>query len=174
VAEQELAQSEALFRLVLENQLDVTARLSLKGNVEWITPSVLSLLGWRPEEVVGHNIGEFLDSGDIPRLNLTIGNVIAGLSEIYEARVLTVTGEEKWMAANAKPLLDELGETTGSVINVRDISAEHATRTQLARSERLFRLAMESAPIGIAVLDLERRFLATNPVLGDMVGRSPQ
>jgi diguanylate cyclase (GGDEF)-like protein/PAS domain S-box-containing protein len=174
VAEHELARSEALFRLVLENQLDVTARLSLDGNVKWITPSVLGLVGWRPEEVVGRNIVEFLDSADIPRLGLTISNVTAGRTEYLEARILTVTGEEKWVATNAKPLFDELGETTGSVINVRDISGEHASRTQLARSERLFRLALESAPIGIAVLDLERRFLATNPVLGDMVGRSPQ
>jgi diguanylate cyclase (GGDEF)-like protein/PAS domain S-box-containing protein len=174
LAEQELARSEALFRLVLENQLDVTARLSQDGIVEWITPSVFSLVGWRPEEVVGRNISEFVDSADIPGLGLTMDNVIAGFTEYYEARILTVTGEEKWVAANAKPLVNELGETTGSVINIRDISAEHATRTQLARSERLFRLALESAPIGIAVVDLERRFLATNPVLGEMVGRSPQ
>jgi diguanylate cyclase (GGDEF)-like protein/PAS domain S-box-containing protein len=174
VAEQELARSEALFRLVLENQLDVTARLSPDGSVEWITPSVFSLVGWRPEEVVGRNITEFVDSADIPGLGLTMDNVVAGLTEYYEARILTVTGEEKWVAANAKPLFNELDETTGSVINIRDISAEHATRTRLAQSERLFRLALESAPIGIAVLDLERRFLATNPVLGEMVGRSPR
>jgi diguanylate cyclase (GGDEF)-like protein/PAS domain S-box-containing protein len=174
VAEQELARSEALFRLVLENQMDVTARLSQDGSVEWITPSVFSLVGWQPEEVAGRNISEFVNTADIPRLGLTIDNVTAGLTEFYEARILTVTGEEKWVATNAKPLFNELGETTGSVINVRDISVEHATRTQLARSERLFRLALESAPIGIAVLDLERRFLATNPVLGEMVGRSPQ
>jgi diguanylate cyclase (GGDEF)-like protein/PAS domain S-box-containing protein len=172
VAEQELARSEALFRLVLENQLDVTARLNLEGIVEWITPSVLNLTGRRPDEVVGHSINEFIYAADIPRLVLERGQVSARGAGHLEARILTVAGEEKWVAANVKPLLDEFGQTTGSVINVRDISDDHATRTQLAHSEKLFRLAMESAPVGMAVLDLERHFQAVNPVLCDMVGRS--
>ena len=173
-AEQELERSEALFRLVLENQLDVTARLSLEGTVKWISPSVLNLLGRRPEEIVGHNIDEFIHPADIVRLGPIIEKVSAGDLGHLEARILTVAGEEKWVAANAKPLFDESGVATGSVINVRDITDEYATRTRLAHSEKLFRLALESAPVGMAVADLDRHFLAVNPVLCDMVGRSPQ
>ena len=173
-AEQELSRSEALFRLVLENQLDVLARLDVNGLVEWITPSIFDLVGLRPDEIIGRDSGDFMHVENFSRMNVAKDSVISGHPEYFEARILTVTGDEKWVAANVKPLIDDEGSTTGSVINVRDITADHATRTQLARSEKLFRLALESAPIGIAVADLERRFLVANPVLADMVGRTQE
>ena len=171
-ADQKLADSEALFRLVLDNQVDVTARLGLDGTIEWISPSVFDLVGWRAEEITGHRIGEFVHTADIPGLTLVIGNVIAGNPDSYEARIHTLSGEDKWVAAAGKPLFDEFGETTGSVINVRDVTAQHEVLTRLARSEEQFRLAMLSAPIGMALVDLQRRFQAVNPAMCEMVGRT--
>jgi diguanylate cyclase (GGDEF)-like protein/PAS domain S-box-containing protein len=173
-SEHKLAQSEALFRLVLENQVDVTAQLSLGGTIEWITPSALDLVGWRADEIVGKNIGEFVSAQDVPGLTLVVGNVTAGNPDRFEARVHTITGDDKWVAASAKPLFDQFGETIGSVINVRDIGAQHEALTNLARSEEQFRLAMESAPIGMALVGLDRRFQAVNPAMCVMVGRTRQ
>jgi len=173
-AEQKLIASEAHFRLVLDNQINVIVQLSLDATIEWITPSVYELIGWRADEVVGKRIDEFVHAADIPGYALVVANVIAGNRDNYEARVHTITGEDKWVAASVKPLFDEFGETIGSVVNVRDISAQHEALARLARSEEQFRRAMESAPIGMALVDLNRGFLAVNPALCEMVGRDAQ
>jgi diguanylate cyclase (GGDEF)-like protein/PAS domain S-box-containing protein len=131
-------------------------------------------MGISPEEMVGRSVSEFVHAGDISRLNLTIDQVVAGHPEYFEARIFTASGEVKWVAANVKPLRNDLGETTGSVINVRDVTSDHLTRAHLAQSTKLFRLALESAPVGVGVLDLDRHFLVTNPALDQMVGRSSQ
>lgn len=50
----------------------------------------------------------------------------------------------------------------------------HALATaalRLARSEKLFRLAMSSAPVGMALVDLDLRFLSVNASLSRMLGR---
>lgn len=54
----------------------------------------------------------------------------------------------------------------------RDVTDRYLAVRQLARSEQRFRLAMSSAPEGIAVVDLDRRFLEVNPALCRMLGRS--
>ena len=173
-AEESLAQSEALFRLVLENQADVTARLDPDGIVEWITPSIVDLVGWRAEETIGKNVADFIHSLDSPGLEHVIESVVAGNVEHYEARVHTVTGGVKWVSATAKPLVDETGRTTGSIVNVSDVSRQREAVSLLARSEERFRLALECAPIGMALVDLDRRFLVVNSAMCEMVGRTSQ
>ncbi len=170
-AQEERDRAETLFRLVLENQSDVTIRLTLGGVVEWISPSVKDLLGRRDHEVVGHHVNEFILPDDVADLAPLIESVDTGHHTRAVARVVTVTGDVKWVAANAVPTFDERGATNGAVVNVRDVTVEHTTRTHLARSERQFRLAMESAPVGMAVVDLDRRLLVVNPVMCTLVGR---
>lgn len=170
--EQRLAESEAHFRMVLENQADVTAQLSLEGRVEWITPSVYDLLGWRAPEVVGMNAVDFVHPLDSPALEGIITRVLAGNVERFEIRLRTLTGELRWVAATAKPLVDAERQTTGSLVNVTDVTARHEALSQLTRSEERFRLALECAPIGIALVDLDRRFVVVNSAMCDMVGRS--
>ena len=172
-AEQELADSESLFRLVLENQADVTARLDHDGGIEWITPSVLDLIGIPADQVVGHNISDFLNPEELEALLVVAERVQSGQPSDFEARVLTADGGEKWVSARGRPLSVD-GLTAGSVINVRDISREHDMRTRLARSEAQLQMTMASAPVGMAVISLDRRFLSVNPALCDMVGRDEQ
>ncbi len=172
-AEQELAESESLFRLVLENQADVTARLDNDGVIEWITPSVGQLIGRSPEEVVGHNITDYLHSDDLEALIPVIEVVRSGRPGDFEARVLTADGGEKWVAARGQPLFVD-GHNTGPVVNVRDISSEHDMRTRLARSEAQLKMTMASAPVGMAVISLDHDFLSVNPALCAMVGRDEE
>ena len=174
LAEQELADSEMRLRLVLENQADVTARLDPDGLIEWVTPSVFDLVGWHASEVVGHNVADFMHIADVEQLDDVSETVNSGMPTDVEVRVTTISGDYKWIAAKGQPLFDRDGTITGSVINIRDITAEHEIRTQLTRSEEQFRAAMVSAPIGMAVIDLDRRFVAVNPALAVMTGYSEE
>ncbi len=60
---------------------------------------------------------------------------------------------------------------TGRVASARDATAERRALQALEESEQRFRLAMESAPVGMAVVDLDRRFVEVNPALCRMVVR---
>ena len=55
--------------------------------------------------------------------------------------------------------------------SIRDVDDEVHARTALTESEERFRLTMSSAPIGMAVVDLDRRFVEVNTALCTMLDR---
>ena len=57
--------SERRYRLLTENATDLLAEHDLDGVFRFVTPTVRSLLGYEPEELVGHSIYEFFDPADI-------------------------------------------------------------------------------------------------------------
>jgi diguanylate cyclase (GGDEF)-like protein/PAS domain S-box-containing protein len=172
IAERTLVESESRLRIILDNQSDVTAQVNTEAIIEWISPSVFALSGWRPEEVTGQPISDFVVTDDLHAFEKVVANVLAGNSDSYEARIRTSSGDERWVEARAEPLFDESGATVGSIINIRDVHGEHLVRAQLSLSEERFRRTIEFAPIAMAVVDLDRHVLEVNPALCAMLGRT--
>jgi PAS domain S-box-containing protein len=87
-----------------------------------------------------------------------------------EARVRRADGEYCWWFIRNVPLRDENGELVrwyGTAIDVEDRKrAEQALR----KSEERWRSVFENSAIGVALTDLNGRFLATNHVYQTIVG----
>jgi PAS domain S-box-containing protein len=63
-AEEALRQSEARFRVVVENSADFIALLARDGRIQFVGPAVRELLGFDPGEIVGHPYLDFVAPGD--------------------------------------------------------------------------------------------------------------
>lgn len=162
--------AEERYRLIIENESDVVVRADLDGVVTWISPSITELTGFKPEDIVGHRICDYVHPDEMVHFALMISKVVGGEKSELLARMLLADGSYRWMSSRYHPLLDEKGAPSGMVVNFREVNDEAIARLALAESEKRFRLAMESAPIGMAVEDLDRRFLLVNSKLGEMVG----
>ncbi|ADG74433.1 diguanylate cyclase/phosphodiesterase with PAS/PAC sensor(s) [Cellulomonas flavigena DSM 20109] len=64
---------------------------------------------------------------------------------------------------------DEDGETS-VLTTVVDITARHDVEVALSRSETQFKVAMENAPIGMALVDLQWRISEANVALAELLG----
>jgi diguanylate cyclase (GGDEF)-like protein/PAS domain S-box-containing protein len=168
---QALVASEEGYRRLAENASDVVFQATLDMRVTWVSPSVFDLLGWTPEEVVGQSGPEFLHPDDAQRI--MTGRSASDPTErlSYDARFRVADGSYRWLQVTARPILDADGAVIGRVGSWRDINAEVVARQGLTQSERLFRLAMESAPTGMALVDLDRRFTEVNPEFCRMLDR---
>src|SRR5487761_2701039 len=166
---QELIDSEARYRILMENESDIVFRTRLDTSIEWVSPSVETLTGWSPEEITGHRVAEFVVAEDRSALALVILDVIGGNAASFQGRLAKKDGGFRWVAVRARPLASESGETVGAVVNVRDVHDEVLAREALGESEQRFRLALESAPIGMAVVDLDHHFVEVNPALADLI-----
>ncbi len=167
-ARQALATSEEHYRLIAENSLDVVFRASRGGRLLWISPSVTEVLGWRPEEVLGAAMGEFIHPDDVrPGI---LDPQRPDRVEL-EGRVRQSDGSYRWIDITSRPMLDESGEVAGRVGRLRDIAAKKEAEEALRQSEQRFRTAMESAPTGMAVVSLDRDFVEVNPALCRLLGR---
>ena len=91
----------------------------------------------------------------------------------YTARFLTADRGWRSMGVTVRAVRDDDGVVVGRVANLRDIQEQVDDRAALSRSERRFRLALESAPVGMAVVDLDRRFVEVNPALCELARPQP-
>ncbi len=61
-------QSEAYYRLLIENSPDIVTVLEADGTVRYASPTVQRVLGYAPEERVGTSIGELVHPEDLPAI----------------------------------------------------------------------------------------------------------
>jgi diguanylate cyclase (GGDEF)-like protein/PAS domain S-box-containing protein len=169
-ANEELARSEEKFRLMAENASDVVLLLREEA-VEWISPSLQDALGWAPAEWIGGTAIDFVHPDDMA---LQVGiqdRLIRGEPVLYRLRIRAKDGTFRWCEVHARSYGDANTAHAGIVASFRIIDTEVGAQEALSRSEELFRTAMDSAPTGMAVIDLDRRFLEVNPALCLMLGR---
>ena len=170
-AERSLRDSEEHYRLLAENASDVVFRGSVDRRLQWVSPSVQAVLGWRPDEMAGHPVDEFLHRDDIDVARAAADRLREVTRTEYEARWRCRDGSYRWLAIVLREVTDHTGVVVGRVASGRDVQAEVEARQALSRSEERFRLAMASAPTGMAVIDLDRRFIEVNNALCRLLGR---
>ncbi|WP_372337840.1 SpoIIE family protein phosphatase [Streptomyces sp. MK5] len=125
------------------------------------------LLGWRPEQMIGHDGLPLL----VPECNRELARELAARCRAGE----TVVGSypvrhrdghtvemEMWMA----PVTDPAGQP-GLLVIAAETSAVRRMRDSLAALEGLF----AQSPIGLALIDRELRYVRVNDALADMNGR---
>ena len=113
-------------------------------------------------------------------LDLFPGQEAAGFIDRYartvdegEPLVLDAVRYADEMQGRQDRMFDIRGVRVGDALSLtwRDVSDREQAAKRLARSEQRFRLAMLSAPTGMAVVDLDRRFVEVNPALCRMLER---
>ena len=171
-ATEALVESETRFRLLAEHSSDLVFQISLDSTIEWVSPSSESLLGWRPDEMEGRPSEEFVHVDDVATRERAMESLEHGQPAKYEARIRCKDGSTVWLAVTLRAVFDADGHEVGRVGSARNVQAEVEIREALAQRERLYRTTVDAAPIGMALLDLDRRFVEVNPALCKMLGRS--
>jgi PAS domain S-box-containing protein len=77
-----------------------------------------------------------------------------------------------WGLCNAHPEMDDEGNVDKVVLNFTDISERKQIENKLLESEKRFSNAFIYAPIGMALVSLESKFLKVNPALCSILGYS--
>lgn len=80
----------------------------------------------------------------------------------------------RWVRAFIYPVKDDFGTIEQIVLTHEDITEQVRAEQALRQSEARFRAMFEGAPVGIALLDLDGRYIAVNPVRQEMLGYSEE
>ncbi len=127
----QLLQSQQDLQRVAENASDVVVQTDTQGIVEWVSPSVHPVLGWRPIDVIGRNYVEFVAPTDTTRALAWQSLVMAGERvRIAQLRFRTGSSESRWMSVRAQPLI-EGRVARGAIMSLRDSHEEVLTRRAL-------------------------------------------
>jgi len=144
---------------------------SPEGQVDFVNDRWLQFTGLTLDEAVGWKWEAVLHPDDRTRVVADWHTALKnGQSMESEARVRRADGEYCWWFIRNVPLRDETGKIVrwyGTAIDIEDRKrAEQALR----KSEERWRSVFENSAIGVALTDLNGRYIATNHVYQTIVG----
>jgi len=99
-----LVESEERYRNLVENMSEVIFSADEKGALSYVSPSTEQMTGFKPHEVIGRPVFEFLHSADIPLITEQFKDIISGIIQPKEYRLLTKQGELFWVNTHAQPI----------------------------------------------------------------------
>jgi PAS domain S-box-containing protein len=104
--------------------------------------------------------------------------VIAAAKDVWEKgghyevehRIVLPDGEIRWVHVQTEMILDDVGAPLLFRGTIQDIHEIRATRNALRQSEERFGLAFDASGSGLAISDIEGRFVRANPAFCSFLG----
>jgi PAS domain S-box-containing protein len=166
-----LRASEKYFRLLIGGISDVILELDADHNIRYAGPSVETVLGYMPEELIGESCFDITHPDDAA----LVGEALACLTNspdlensYIETRVLHKDRSWHIMEWAGKNATGSTGQFI-TVINARDVTKRKAAEKKLIESEERYRAAIEGSNDGV-VLIRKGEVLYANRKLLEMFG----
>ena len=142
-AEDALRESEEKYRTLVENVIDIVYRADCSGTLVFVTPSILSLIGYDSlDEIVGHPITSFWAYPE-RRNDLIARMKETGFVKDYEVLILKRDGTPVPVSISSHFFRDDSGRIAGVEGIIRDISDRKKTEEALQKSEERYRNVVE-------------------------------
>jgi PAS domain S-box-containing protein len=172
--------SERRFRAVVECIPDTVVILNHQGKVLYANPAVRQLLGYAPEELVGHDAFSFVHPDDAPETLaiFTEDMRIADQTRSRTHRVLRKDGTVRVVETAGRTYRDRDGQIV-AVVNIRDVTERQQVDEKLRSAEARFRSLFESMDEGFALCEMiyddagqpvNFRYLEVNPAFARLTG----
>lgn len=130
-AQQAVAESERELRRILDSMQDTYYRIDVDGAVVRISPSVQTLLGYAPEEVLGRKLADFYVDPEGRAAFLAALQASDGRITGYEAALRHKDGHPVWVLTNAQYVTDAQGKVVGVEGTTRDISEQRLAQQRI-------------------------------------------
>ncbi|HKJ38177.1 MAG TPA: PAS domain S-box protein [Anaerolineales bacterium] len=170
-----LLESESRFRLLAENSSDMISRHDTQGRYTYVSPACRNLLGYEPEELIGHSAFEFIHPDDIPAVDQSRSSIVnQPIVSTIEFRARKKDGEYIWLETTSHTVMEK---ETGTVREIhaasRDVTERKRAEEAIQESEEKFRNLFENMNDGFAlhkiILDengkpVDYEFVDANPV----------
>ena len=137
-AEAALRASEERFRALVENSHDALLLIDAEARVTYMTPSSERHLGWKPKDLVGRSIFDFIHPDDVDLVTARMGGTLAHPGEAItaEVRFRHADGGYRVMEGVGVNRLDD--PSVGAiVVNARDITDRRRLEDQLRHSQKM-------------------------------------
>ncbi len=169
-AEEARLEVEEKYRNLVERIRDVIFEINSHGEITYISPVVLQIYGFEPENLIGRSFIEFVHPDDRDRLFLRFSELTQGIQEPADYRLMTKSGDYRWVRTLTTPLMDEHG-FKGAQGTLIDITERKVDEENLKESEERFRGIVENANEGIVVAH-NHMLMFVNPKVTEITGYS--
>ena len=150
VMERRLHQQQEFARRLIDSFPDLIFVLDNAANYTFVSPRVIEVLGYQPEEVMELELGSRTNPEDRARLRAMYQEILGGRETFasLEVRVRSKKGEWRRLRCHFSPLFDEMDKIDGVIISGRDVTDLKRLEEQLIQAEKL--AAMGQMLAGVA------------------------
>ena len=176
-----LQESEELYRLLAENSTDLISKHTPEGVYTYASPACRPLLGYEPEELVGHSAYEYFHPEDLEQIR----NKHSVMWQHHDINTISYRIRRKdgfyvWFETTSRKVREPGTDEVLEMIAVsRDITdrkrmEEELRESQeaLRKSDQFHRFAVEAGRIGTWDLDLRTEDCLLSPKMADLMGFS--
>ncbi|HNK62590.1 MAG TPA: PAS domain S-box protein [Anaerolineales bacterium] len=154
--EENLRESEARFREVIENSLDASYKRNLKTNTyEYFSPVLEKVSGYSPEEFINLPLEDTLSlihPNDLTRIESILADALnspEGASHQIQYRLKHKQGHFLWLRDQFIVKRDETGQPAAIIGSISDITERKEAEDALRESEARWQFALEGAGEGV-------------------------
>ena len=166
--------SEERFRAMVEDSADIISILREDGSVQYISPCVEQILGYKQEELLGRKVIDYLHPEDI---NVVVAAMTPGIpaEEIgpsLELRLRHKDGSWRFLDVRGKEMFTNPA-VNGIVVICRDITANKEIENELQTSHQLLAMVFASLSDAVFILDAKTSIIKDcNPAASIIFGYS--
>ncbi|MDD9301974.1 MAG: cache domain-containing protein [Desulfobacter sp.] len=174
---------EEKYQILAQNATDVIWKITLATlKFSYISPSMESLLGFRPDELVGKKMGSCLSQKSLEEVTRVIAEEMAldseqGLSKhhyrVLELEMVKKDGSKIWSETTARFLRDDNGRPDRILGISRDITQRKELEKKLRQSNAGLRLAQKIAKVGNWFMDSKARMPVWSSEVYEIHERDP-
>ena len=141
-AEQALAESDGRYREILDATPDGVWRLDADGRTDYVNPRMASMIGYSPEEMIGHQITDFMTPADLEIAQAAItNNREHDRTGVVEHALERKDGTSCCVRVSQRALTDARGKHIGGLAILSDITAAKAQAVGIERNREFPRRA---------------------------------
>jgi len=141
------------------------------GSAEFFNQRWLDYTGLSADQALGSGWQVAIHPDDLPRILETFQEALNSVKPYeVEGRFRRFDGEFRWFLFRGSPLRDRSGKVAKWYGTNTDLEERKRAEEALRKSEERWRSVFENSAIGVAVTDLNARYLATNNVYQTIVG----
>lgn len=150
VMERRLHQQQEFARRLIDSFPDLIFVLDNAASYTFVSPRVVEILGFEPEEIRETELGARTHPEDRGALRAMYDEILAGRETFasVEARVRNKKGDWRRLRFHFSPLFDEMDKIDGVIISGRDVTDLKRLEEQLIQAEKL--AAMGQMLAGVA------------------------
>jgi len=169
-----VAEQAAWAVAILTDAADGILTIDERGIVQWMNPSAEMLFGYRPEEVIGHNVKMLMPPPDHDRHDSYLANYLRTGEKKIIGIGREVVGQRK--DGVTFPMYLSVCESIigGSRVFggiIRDLTRRKQAENELRRERDFTRRLLDTAEAIVLVLDARGRIVRFNPHMERLAGR---
>ncbi|MCJ8012959.1 PAS domain S-box protein [Paenibacillus sp. KQZ6P-2] len=153
-AEEALLESEAKYRILVENTNDIISTYDLNMKKTFVSPSVELHLGYTPNEYLQAHIFDLIHPDDVKTIVDQYQSITTHKKNVQmEVRLKHRNGSWVYLESRCVPILSENAEIESYLVVSRNITERKRAEEALRKSEEQYRFIAENTVDFISVID---------------------